>query len=160
MKRINTLLVFLVTICAVNAQNHQSTTSGMAAFGAEIEADGALNVQEMAEKYQVLAVNDTLRTKFMATVTNVCQAKGCWMKLQLQDGTEAMVKFKDYAFFMPTDIAGKEVIVNGKAFVEEMGIEDQKHYAKDAGKSEAEIARITTPLKSFGFEADGVLLKE
>lgn len=160
MKRINTLLVFLLTFYGANAQNHRPVHNGLSAFGTEIEADGALNVQEMAEKYQVLAVNDTLRTKFMATVTNVCQAKGCWMKLQLQDGTEAMVKFKDYAFFMPTDSAGKEVIVNGKAFVEEMSIEDQKHYAKDAGKSEAEIAQITTPLKSFGFEADGVLLKE
>ena len=36
------------------------------------------------------------------------------MKLDLENGEEAMVKFKDYGFFMPKDIAGEEVIVNGK----------------------------------------------
>jgi len=61
---------------------------------------------------------------------------------------------------MPKDIAGKEVIVNGLAFVEEMSVEDQRHYAEDGGKSEDEIAKITKPKKTFGFEADGVLLKE
>ena len=61
---------------------------------------------------------------------------------------------------MPKDIKGKEVIVNGLAFVEEMSVKDQKHYAKDGGKSEAEIAEITSPKKTLGFEADGVLLKD
>ena len=82
------------------------------------------------------------------------------MKLELQDGEETMVRFKDYGFFMPMDIKGKEVIVNGFAFVEEMSVEDQKHFAKDGGKSEAEMAKITTIKKTLSFEADGVLLKD
>jgi hypothetical protein len=71
-----------------------------------------------------------------------------------------MVKFKDYGFFMPKNIAGKEVIVNGKAFVSEVSVEEQRHYAEDAGKSEDEIAAITEVKRTYTFEADGVLLKE
>ena len=82
------------------------------------------------------------------------------MKLKLENGEEAMVKFKDYGFFMPKDIAGKEVIVNGLAFIEEMSVEEQKHYAEDAGESKEVIAAITAPKKTYRFEADGVLLKK
>ena len=32
------------------------------------------------------------------------------------------------------DAAGKEVIVDGKAFVNEVSVADLKHYAEDAGK--------------------------
>jgi hypothetical protein len=71
-----------------------------------------------------------------------------------------MVKFKDYGFFMPKDIAGKEVIVNGKAFIEAMSVDEQRHYAEDGGESAEAIAAITEQKKTLRFEADGVLLKE
>lgn len=63
-------------------------------------------------------------------------------------------------FFMPKNIADKEVIVNGKAFVSEVSIEEQRHYAEDAGKSEDEIAKIIEVKKTLSLEADGVLLIE
>ena len=62
-----------------------------------------------------------------------------------------MVKFKDYGFFMPKDISGKEVILNGKAYVNEVPVDEQRHYAEDAGKSEEEIAAITEPKKDLFF---------
>lgn len=158
MKRISIFLIFLLTMCTVSAQNSQSGNSTLTSFGSKIDARGALDTKEMTSEYQNLTVADTLKTKFMATVTDVCKAKGCWMKLQLGDGSEAMVKFKDYGFFMPKDIEGHKVIVNGKAFVEEMSVEDQRHYASDAGKSKEEMDKITKPKKTYGFEADGVLL--
>ena len=107
-----------------------------------------------------MQVGDTLKTKMIAKVNSVCQAKGCWMRLDLEDGNEAMVKFKDYGFFMPKDIAGDYVIVNGKAFVEEVSVDEQRHYAEDAGKTANEIASITKPKRTFSFEADGVLIKQ
>ena len=81
------------------------------------------------------------------------------MKLPLEGETETMVRFKDYGFFMPLDSKGKEVIVNGKAFVKETSVKELQHYAEDAGKSQDEIAKITEPKKEFAFEADGVLIK-
>jgi hypothetical protein len=68
------------------------------------------------------------------------------------------VKFKDYAFFVPKDIAGREVLVEGVAFTEETSIEELRHYAEDAGKSEEEIAKITEPVTEKKFMASGVLL--
>jgi hypothetical protein len=82
------------------------------------------------------------------------------MKVDLENGEQVMVKFKDYGFFMPKDIAGKEVVLNGKAYVNEVPVDEQRHYAEDAGQSAEEIAKITEPKKTFSFVADGVLLKE
>ena len=71
-----------------------------------------------------------------------------------------MVKFKDYGFFVPTEAIGKNVIVNGKAYVEEMSVEDQRHFARDAGMLAEEIAQIKEVKRVFAFEADGVLIKK
>ena len=163
MKSFNILLVFFLVInlsCAQNSQSKSSNTEDFVAYGAKIDAKAVIDKEKMTEKYEMLKAADTIQVKFLATVSEVCQSKGCWMKLELTNGEQTMVRFKDYGFFVPKDIAGKEVVVNGLAFVEEMSVEDQQHYAKDAGKTTAEIAKITQAKKTFGFEADGVLLKE
>lgn len=129
-------------------------------FGKEIIADDAINAKSMAEHYKTMKVGDSINSKMIATVDNVCQAKGCWMKLNLENGEQVMVKFKDYGFFMPKNIAGKEVIINGKAYVNEVPVEELRHYAEDAGKTAEEIAAITKSKKTYSFEADGVLLVE
>jgi hypothetical protein len=131
-----------------------------ASFGDKIDADQAVEAALMAEEYNKMIVGDSMPAKMIAKVDEVCQAKGCWMRLDLGNDEQVMVKFKDYGFFMPKNIAGKEVIVNGKAFVSEVSVEEQRHYAEDAGKSEDEIAAITEVKRTYTFEADGVLLKE
>jgi hypothetical protein len=40
--------------------------------------------------------------------------KGCWLKLQVNDSTTAMVKMKDYGFFLPLAAKGKTVVVDGE----------------------------------------------
>lgn len=82
------------------------------------------------------------------------------MKLPLDNTTETMVRFKDYGFFMPLDSKGKEVIVEGKAFVKETSVDELKHYAEDAGKSKEEIAKITESKVEYAFLANGVLMKK
>lgn len=114
----------------------------------------------MQERYKDLEVGDTLNVSFKGDVASVCKQKGCWMKIALEDGREVMVKFKDYAFFVPKDIENKEVIIKGKAYVSDMSVEDQQHYAEDAGKSASEIQAITTPAVTFSFLADGVKIKK
>jgi hypothetical protein len=44
--------------------------------------------------------------------------------------------------------------------VSETSVEELRHYAEDAGKSQEEIEAITEPKKTYSFVADGVLLKE
>ncbi|NJX16338.1 DUF4920 domain-containing protein [Tamlana crocina] len=127
-------------------------------FGKTIVPDDAIAAKSMAAHYEKMSTGDSINSKIKAKVNSVCQAKGCWMRLDLENGNEVMVKFKDYGFFVPKDITGKQVIVNGKAFVDEVPAEALRHYAQDAGKTEEEIAKITTPKRTPSFEADGVLL--
>jgi hypothetical protein len=71
---------------------------------------------------------------------------------------QMFVKFKDYAFFVPKDIAGQEVLIEGVAYTEETSVEELRHYAEDAKKSAEEIAAITEPVKEKKFMASGVVL--
>lgn len=164
MKSFNILLVVFAMVLSCKGQNNTdasgNTEEQFRTFGEKIEAVEAKDAKSMLSDYNSIAQNDTLQTKFSAKVKEVCKSKGCWMKLELADGEEAMVRFKDYGFFMPKDIEGKQVIVNGLAFVESMSVEDQRHYAEDGGSTADELAKITTPKKTYGFEANGVLLKD
>ncbi len=129
-------------------------------IGDAITADAAKSTSDMAETYKSMHIGDTINTKMIGRVDEVCQSKGCWMKINLEGGEQVMVKFKDYGFFMPKDIAGKEVVLSGKAFVNELPVDELRHYAEDAGKSATDIAAITAPKRTFSFEANGVLLKD
>ncbi|MFV8839600.1 DUF4920 domain-containing protein [Salinimicrobium soli] len=124
--------------------------------GEEFSAQNILSAYQMQEKYRTLKPGDSLNITFMGEVNEVCQNKGCWMKLNLENGEEVMVKFKDYSFFVPKDIQNKTVIVKGMAYVSELSVEEQRHYAEDAGKSADEINKINSPQKTLSFEAEGV----
>lgn len=130
-------------------------------FGAEISPEGAISSEEMLKKYDEMAVGDSVEIAFTGKVNSVCQAKGCWMKLDLgQPEKESFVKFKDYKFFVPMDAAESDAIIKGWAYKKETSVDELKHYAKDAGKSDDEIAAITAPKTEYTFMADGVLLKK
>jgi len=130
-----------------------------ASFGEKITTDDQVSSDKVAELYAALKQGDTLNLKFTSTINDVCSKKGCWMKLPVE-GEEVMVRFKDYGFFMPLDSKGNEVVVEGKAFLKETSVEELKHLAEDAGKSEDEITKIKEPKRELAFEAHGVLMKE
>lgn len=161
------LLVATVMVACKNETKTEETTQEIqesqdmayASFGDNIEAEGAISASEMVERFNALTIGDTITVKVSAKINEVCQMKGCWMKLDLGSDQDVMVTFKDYGFFMPLNAEG-EVIINGKAFLKETSVDDLRHYAEDAGKTAEEIAAITQPEKTFAFEADGVLLKQ
>ena len=88
------------------------------------------------------------------------RVKCLWMMvIYAAAGTHKMfVKFKYYAFFMPKDIAGRKVVIQGMAYREVTPADELRHYAEDAGKSAAEIALITKPKEELKFMASGVVL--
>lgn len=126
-------------------------------FGAIITADDAITYDAVMEK---LGDADSLNMKVTGKVHEVCQKKGCWMTLipEQSDAPEMRVTFKDYAFFMPKDLSGKHVVVDGYAYVETTSVDVLRHYAEDAGKSAEEIAAITEPKREVSFEAIGVIV--
>jgi len=156
------LCVLQFASCKQNTEKTEQTdaTAEYASFGKNITEEDALSPMDAVLQYEIMSVGDTIESKMTAKVKEVCQAKGCWMTLNLEDGKEMMVKFKDYGFFVPKDIAGKEVIINGLAYVDDMSVEKQQHYAEDAGKKPSEIASIVQPKRTLSFEADGVLIAQ
>ena len=158
-------VVFLLMFTACKSEKttkKQETTKEkitFASFGEKIDTENAISAKEMSTKFANLKAGDTVNVKFKSTVDEVCQKKGCWMKVDLGNEKQTMVRFKDYGFFMPFNSKGSEVIMNGKAFVTTISVTELQHYAKDAGKSADEIAKITEPKVTLAFEADGVLME-
>ncbi len=158
------LIIFAFSSCkdgvkTVKKVEQPKQEIGYNSFGEKITSNKAITSEELLSKFRDLKVGDTINVKVASTINEVCSKKGCWMKVPLNKETETMVRFKDYGFFMPLDSKGKEVVLNGKAFVKETSVKELQHYAEDAGKSKEEIAKITEPKTEFAFEADGVLLK-
>jgi len=154
-------LVIFLTSCQIDKhQQKLEIAKNYTIYGDTVLISNKTTIDDASSLYKELALGDTITTQITATVTEVCKKKGCWMKLDLDQDRQVMVRFKDYGFFVPEDIVGKEVILEGNAFVDQVSVEDQQHYAMDAGKSEAEIAAITQPKNTFTFQAYGVLTKK
>ncbi len=156
------ITVFLMVACKKEEVKEvaEVKTENFKTFGDSISADGVISKEDLLAKYETLKEGDTIEVKFRSDIKDVCQKKGCWMNMSLNEDKNAFVRFKDYGFFMPLNAAGSEAIVNGKAFISVETVDELKHYAKDAGKSQAAIDSITEPKVSYSFLSNGVLIKE
>lgn len=151
------ILVFaaaFLTIAAF-AQNNPKPAAKGVTYG-----DGTTNTETKAVNDMEVLVQEkgTFNGKITAKVVEVCQEKGCWMKVDKGNGETLMVRFKDYGFFMPKNIVGQTVVLEGEAKQKEVSVKQQKHYAEDAGKSKAEIDAITQPKKEITMQAKGILV--
>ncbi len=150
------LFIALLAMCSMYMANAQNPTPAKAGvkYGEKIKTQGAITVSDVS-----LKMGDSKEWKGIITgeVVQVCEKKGCWMKLKTADG-EMMVRFKNYGFFMPLDIVGKTIVAEGKATMAETSVDELKHYAEDAKKSKEEIDAITSPKKEISFEAKGVVV--
>jgi hypothetical protein len=155
MKKIVLLAICLGVSAVTFAQSKIASAKPGVTYGKTITADNAINTLALNS---ALSKDSVFTGKVTGKVVEVCTKKGCFMKLAQADGKTVMVQFTDYAYFMPQNIVGKEVVVEGKAKVNETPVERLQHYAKDAGKTDAEIAMIKEPKKDVAIMADGVLV--
>lgn len=125
-------------------------------FGDTISEEGAISVAELKQKMQG---NDSLKVKLTGNINSSCQKKGCWMKMDLGNGEEMMIRFKDYGFFVPKNLDGEMAIVDGYAYIDTMTVAQLRHYAADAGKSKEEQEKITEPEVKMTYLAKGVIIK-
>lgn len=115
----------------------------------------AITVEKLSKKLK----KDNKKVENVAVkgkVTDVCDKKGCWLTIQTEDDSQFFVKMKDYAFFVPTALKGKNVVLEGTAERKVTSVDEQKHYAEDAKKPQAEIDAITTPKEEIRFVANGI----
>jgi hypothetical protein len=125
-------------------------------FGDTISDEGAVATSELLA---MMTGNDSIAVKIVGTVNSSCQKKGCWMKMDMGNGEEMRVSFKDYSFFVPKNLNGETAIIDGFAYVDTLDVDYLKHLAEDAGKTSDEIAAITEPEVSVNFMAHGVIIK-
>ncbi|WP_293903079.1 DUF4920 domain-containing protein [Sphingobacterium sp. UBA5670] len=157
MKKI--FLFFVLGIALTNLSSAQqkdipSAKPGVK-YGKEISASHAISVAKLEKE---LSKKNAFNGRIEGKVVEVCKKKGCFMTLQ-RDGEEPItVRFKDYGFFMPADIIGKTVVIEGIAKKKEVSVASLQHAAKDLGKSQTEIDQITQPKKDISIIADGVLV--
>lgn len=163
MKKILTIVAIAFTGFA-NAQDKTAVVSNTlqtadakgTSYGKSFDETNSLSVEELIKRVGDREVNDIAAT---GVIEEVCQAEGCWIRVAVTDGNPMLVKFKDHAFVIPKDLAGKKVSFYGRAYKTTVSVKMLQHYAEDAGKSKEEIAKITEPSTEVAFEATGVVIK-
>jgi hypothetical protein len=153
--------IIFITLLATGIIACKTSNTG---FGEIVQKEGeAFKVTNVHSYDQLLSKLETVEkvedVVVEGKVTGVCQSKGCWMTLissKNADTPPIFVKFKDYGFFMPLDLAGGRVIMKGSAIKTVTSVDELKHYAEEEGKSKDEIAKITAPKEEFKFMASGV----
>ena len=157
MKKILFSLTVSLAIACTNNQKNEGTVM-IQKFGDEnITEEGAITGNELMA---ILETEDSAQVKVIATISDVCQKKGCWMEVDLDEKNQMLVRFLDYGFFMPLDAAGTTAIIEGIAKVDTLSVAWLKHQLEDAEASQEEIDAITEPEISYSIEeATGVILK-
>ena len=126
-------------------------------YGGKTDEKNAVAASELPV---LLKGKDTAQVKVKAKVLEVCSKKGCWMTFKVSETEDAFVKMKDYGFFVPMDLVGKTVVLEGKAYTKITSVAELKHYAEDAKKPQKEIDAITQPKSEIRFMADGIVVVE
>lgn len=126
-------------------------------YGEKIAKEEALSYEDvMKEAY----TKGSIHTMISGTILETCAKKGCWMSMATKTDT-VFVRFRDYGFFVPTaGVEGRTAIVEGDLFVDTISVRMLQHYAKDAGKTNEEINKITAPELGLSFTADGVVIRK
>jgi hypothetical protein len=150
-------LILSVSICLIAlgsfAQESKPTTP--TTFGEGVGSGKKVPVEKMEA---AMGDKKTADLQITGEVVDVCKKKGCWMTLKMPEGENIRVTFKDYGFFMPMDIVGKKVALDGIAKKQVISAETLRHYAEDAHQSAEQVAKITDPKKELAFEAKGVVI--
>jgi hypothetical protein len=141
----------LFASCGTNEANTVAGNYGNTAW----DTTEAITGEQLMEQ---LSGQDSVYTTVSGNVAAACQAKGCWMNMNIADN-EMFVKFKDYGFLVPKNSADHNAIIKGWAYQDTISVKDRIEYARDAEATEEEIAAITEPEVKLTFMAEGVVMK-
>ncbi len=136
MKTLLTLFSLLFLASVVNAETLRlsepvQTDETSETFGAPIETLPALT--KISELLTEPKTYEDQTIAVTATVKKVCQKKGCFFIAQ-QDDQVIRVAFKDYGFFVPTDIGNRNVTMVGELSQREISDKEAKHLSADLGE--------------------------
>lgn len=138
-----------------NGQPPKLATTPGSVYGATTTTEGAVAAAQLPA---LLEGKQQADVKITAKVVDVCAKKGCWMALEMPDQSKVFVKMKDYGFFVPLELIGKTVVIDGEAKLITTSVDELKHYAEDAKKSKEEIDAIKAPKEEIRLTANGIVV--
>lgn len=154
--------LFVIVVGLGLAIGCQSSRSTGAQFGEQARLSDTdtlplATVMKSPEKY------DGKYIRVSGEVVEICAKKGCWINMQ-EPGSDKLlfVKFTcpiDGERLIPMEAVGKTAIVEGTLVIGKFTEEEARHYAKDAGKSDAEIAKIVGPQPKITLSSPAAIIK-
>ncbi len=136
----------LLATCLLSAAAFLAHAGDYTAYGEAFDDGAVVPVSEAIAAFESPTDTPAL---FSGRITEVCQAKGCWMMLE-HDGEAARVMFNNHAFFIPKDSTGTAV-VHGTLSRKELSPEQIAHMKADGNGGE--VADV-----EYRILADGVRL--
>ncbi len=147
-------LVLAVSMLSFTMAQAEGEFSADQAFGAPMPVAG--QAVSLKQAISELDSTDDSMVKIQGQITEVCQAKGCWMIL-VDGDTYARVTFEDYGFFVPIETSMQRSVVYGVLTESVLTGEQAEHYAQDAG-SKSTLA-MTGEVKEYSIVARAVQLE-
>jgi hypothetical protein len=131
------------------------TDSTLIKRGAEIGDSPTVTLAEVVRDPEKFSTEPVI---MQGTIAEVCQTKGCWMKV-VPDTSETGVRvtFKDYGFFVPTTSMGWLVRAEGVFHVKVWTKEEADHLEGEGAKLTRNDDGTATEI---GFVATGVELRK
>jgi hypothetical protein len=119
---------FLYTIVALTLVFSACKSDPYETFGQDFEiTKDTLTARQMDDLFDEIEIGDTALVTFSSKIDAVCQKKGCWMEVDLDEG------------YVPLNAGGSEAIIYGKAFWKADSAAEKRHYAEDAGEEYVEV---------------------
>ena len=144
------MMLLMVGFCFLSCQSAPKPNPDASAFGESFSDSDSMSV---GQAFQTNKASEGV--VLTGQVDKVCKKKGCWMVMK--DGKkEIRITFKDYGFFVPVNLVGKNVSAKGNLMRKVISVAEQKHYLEDGGAPQSEIDKITEEKNILTFVASGV----
>jgi len=142
MKKITQRSLVIIAACTFWLSAADQNFRAEQALGSDMPAGAAISLSDAIAR---LEEGDQL-LKIQGQVTEVCQAKGCWMILvdEEDSSTYARITFKDYGFFVPIETSMQRSQIFGEISKHSLTKERAQHYAEDAGQDPSAIVDAVT----------------
>ena len=85
--------------------------------------------------------------RVVGEVTNVCQAKGCWMVLRAEGGEAVRITMKDHSFSVRKDLAGAQAHVQATVVQKAVDPETVAHYESEGANDQVPEKGKTTVIE-------------
>lgn len=121
-------------------ETNEATPPGDHTYGAGVSDSLELTpLTTLAENAEAMA-GQTVKTE--GEITQVCQRMGCWMEMQAEGVAPVRVPMANHSFFLPRDVGGRQVTVEGILAIRELGDAEREHLESEGAQATANAIEI------------------